>query len=95
MSVEKRLEEMAATYAERNATYKSNYRAVGKIMGILFPNGISKEILHSDQFHLFELKLVKLSRFANSGLQHFDSIYDDAVYSAIICDVLAEKEKRK
>jgi hypothetical protein len=85
------LHEMADTYRERNATYGDNYKRVGPIMEILFPNGISAELLGSDQFHLFELIIVKLSRYAISGLIHQDSIHDAAVYCAM-CEAI-NKEK--
>ena len=55
------LDEMAQTFRERNAVYGDNYKMVGKMMAVLFPKGVPPEVLHSDQFHLFELKLVKLS----------------------------------
>jgi hypothetical protein len=86
------LESMAATYRERNAVYGDNFRMVGKLMAVLFPNGVPPELLHSAQFHLFELKLVKLSRFAISGLQHQDSIHDDGVYSAMIEQIILEND---
>lgn len=85
------LDEMADTFRQRNAVYGDNYKMVGKLMAIFFPNGVPKEVLHSDQFHLFELKLVKLSRFAISNLTHIDSIHDDAVYSAMIESILHEQ----
>jgi hypothetical protein len=75
---------MAATFLERSGTYKDNYKMVPKLCEVLFPEGVPPEILFSPQWHLFELKLVKLSRFAISGLKHLDSIHDDAVYSAMI-----------
>ena len=86
------LDEMADTFRERNKVYGDNFRMVGKLMAVLFPEGVPKEILHSDQFHLFELKLVKLSRFAISGLSHQDSIHDDGVYSAMIESIVIEQQ---
>lgn len=86
------LDEMAATFRERNAVYGDNYKMVGPMMKVLFPEGVPADLLHSHQFHLFELKLVKLSRFAISGLQHIDSIHDDAVYSAMIEAILRNQE---
>jgi len=86
------LDEMAKTFRERNAVYGDNFRMVGKMMAVLFPKGVPPEVLHSDQFHLFELKLVKLSRFAISNLQHLDSIHDDGVYSAMIESILIEQQ---
>ena len=89
------LDEMAETFRTRNAVYGDNYKMVGKLMAVLFPNGVPKEVLHSDQFHLFELKLVKLSRFAISNLTHQDSIHDDGVYSAMIEAILLEQGTAK
>lgn len=86
------LDDMAATFRERNAVYGDNYKMVGPMMKVLFPEGVPAELLHSHQFHLFELKLVKLSRFAISGLSHIDSIHDDAVYSAMIEAILRNEQ---
>lgn len=87
--------EMAATFKERNTTYGSNYKHVPKMVAVLFPDGVSSELVGSDQWHLFELILVKLSRFAVSQLTHKDSIHDAAVYSAMIEMILTQKEKLK
>lgn len=89
------LDEMASTFRERNAVYGDNFRMVGKMMAVLFPKGVPPEVLHSDQFHLFELKLVKLSRFAISNLKHLDSIHDDGVYSAMIESIIIEQGETK
>lgn len=86
------LHDMAATFRERNAVYGSNYRMVAKLVAVLFPDGVPPELVVTDQWHLFELKLVKLSRFAISGLKHKDSIHDDAVYSAMIESIIEEQE---
>ena len=79
------LDEMALTYRERNAVYGSNYLHVGPVMKGLFPQGV---ILRTpDDFarwHLVELIVVKLSRFAVSGLTHADSIHDIGVYAAMV-----------
>ena len=85
------LAEMAKTYRERNQVYGDNYKNVGKVMAILFPDGAPAELLHSDHFHLFELMIVKITRFAISGLSHEDSIHDTAVYAAMIEAILKEK----
>ena len=77
------LDAMAATFRERNAAYGDNYKMVGPMMAVLFPRGVPASLLHSDQFHLFELILVKLSRYAISNLQHVDSIHDAGVYCAM------------
>lgn len=82
---------MANTFEERNKVYGSNYERVAPIMKILFPDGLTPEILHSDQWHLFELIVVKLTRFAISGLQHKDSIHDTGVYAAMIGSILEKQ----
>lgn len=90
------LEEMASTFRTRNAQYGDNWRMVGKIMAVLFPNGV--QLLKAEDYdvwHLFELKIVKLTRFAIGKLEHIDSIHDDAVYSAMIEGILKERQQRK
>lgn len=76
---------MASTFRERNAVYGDNYEKVGDVMMAVFPNGVN---LNSREefirWHLFELLIVKLTRFTNSGLTHNDSIHDIAVYAAMI-----------
>lgn len=89
------LDQMADTFRQRNAVYGDNYRMVAKLVKVLFPQGVPSELVFTDQWHLFELKLVKLSRFAISGLTHIDSIHDDAVYAAMIESILHEKETLK
>jgi hypothetical protein len=83
------LEEAGKTFRERNAVYKDNADNVGKVMAALFPNGVQiKTAEDHKMYHLFELIIVKLTRFANSGLIHTDSIHDMAVYAAM-CENLA------
>lgn len=89
------LDEMADTFRQRNAVYGDNYKMVGKLMAVLFPNGVPPELVVTDQWHLFELKLVKLSRFAISNLTHQDSIHDDGVYSAMIESIILEQGAAK
>jgi hypothetical protein len=78
------LEAMAATFRERNAVYGSNYLRVAPIMKALWPEGVPSALVTTDRWHLFELIVVKLTRFAISGLAHKDSIHDAAVYAAMI-----------
>lgn len=75
---------MAATYRERNAVYGDNFRTVAPTIAALFPNGVPSELVTTDRWHLFELIIVKLSRFAQSNLTHTDSIHDAGVYAAMI-----------
>lgn len=89
------LDEMADTFRLRNAVYGDNYKMVAKLVAALFPNGVPPELVVTDQWHLFELKLVKLSRFAISNLTHQDSIHDDGVYSAMIESIILEQGTAK
>lgn len=85
------LRDMAATYEERNKVYGDNFLRVGGILQAMFPNGV--KLSSAEDFvrwHLFELKIVKLSRFAVSGLTHQDSIHDDGVYSAMVESLLTD-----
>jgi hypothetical protein len=84
------LQQAADTYRARNKVYGDNYRMVGPIMQTMFPQGAPAELLGSDQFHLFELIIVKLTRFAISNLTHQDSIHDAAVYAAMIEGIVNE-----
>ena len=85
------LAQAAQTYRERNAVYGSNFRMIGPMMKVLFPDGVPPDVLHSDQFHLFELVLVKISRLAISGLTHEDSARDACVYCAMIESIIREQ----
>ena len=87
------MESMAATFRERQKEYGSNFRMVAPIMAILFPNGVPSDLVTSDKFHLFELIIVKLSRFAISGMTHQDSIHDLGVYAAMVEACLLEEKK--
>lgn len=80
----------AATFEERNAVYGSNYTMVAPVMKVLFPNGVPPDLVTTHRWHLFELMIVKLSRFAISGLTHQDSIRDLTVYAAMVESLLNE-----
>ncbi|USN16396.1 polynucleotide kinase [Luteibacter phage vB_LflM-Pluto] len=75
---------MGKTFAERNKKYGNNGIKVGDVMKVLFPDGITvnSEADHR-MHHLFNLVIVKLTRFVNSGLKHADSIHDLAIYAAM------------
>ena len=79
------LDDMSDTYRERNKIYGDNYKKAGKVMEVLFPQGVKLE--RADQFlklHLLEMIVMKLTRFTNSNLTHKDSIHDLAVYAAML-----------
>lgn len=81
------LRECADTFDERNAVYGNNYAMVGKVMAALFPNGITlKTVDDHNRFHLFMLKIVKLTRYSINYDQggHADSAVDDIVYTAMV-----------
>ena len=79
------LEEMAATHRQRNVIYKDNNKLVGAVMVAMFPEGVVlKSANDFNRWHNFELIVIKLTRFANSGLLHKDSIRDAGVYAAIV-----------
>jgi hypothetical protein len=84
----------AATFRERNALYGSNYRMVAPMVRVLFPDGVPPELVTRHEWHLFELMLVKLSRFAISNLRHEDSVHDLMVYAAMIESILKEEQRQ-
>lgn len=83
---------MADTFEERNALYKDNYKRVAPIMAQLFPDGAKPDILHLPHFHLLELVVVKLTRYAASEMKHADSIHDAGLYCAMIEASMKELE---
>lgn len=88
------LAQMSATFRERNAVYKDNAIMVGNVMAALFPNGITvASPAEFEKFHLFELMIVKLTRFVLSDMQHIDSVHDAAVYAAMIEAILQRGAK--
>ncbi len=94
MNADEILSDMAETFKERRSVYGNNYKLVGEMMAAAHPQG---KLLHGAEdfelWHLWELVFVKLSRFANSGLEHKDSIHDAAIYCAMIESILNEREK--
>lgn len=96
MTPDEILTSAAQTFRERNAVYGDNWRRVGAVMMALFPEGVT---LSNEQefngWHLFELLIVKLTRFTNSGLRHQDSIHDIAVYAAMLESILEENREQQ
>lgn len=89
------LAEMADTFRERNKVYGDNYKRVGAVMMALFPQGMSLTSAEDfNKWHLFELMVVKLTRFANSGLTHQDSIHDLAVYAAMVESIINQEQQQ-
>ena len=66
-------------------------------MTSLFPNGV---VLKTEEdyniWHLFELLVVKITRFANSELKHQDSIHDTCKFmQQMIEGMITKLEKGK
>ncbi len=79
------MREAIDTFEERNAIYKDNYVMVGKLLEVLHPSGLNiKTAEEWNLYHLYILMIVKLSRFAISGLKHQDSLRDLAVYAFMV-----------
>lgn len=91
------LNRLSELYAERNAVYKDNYLKVGGVMSAMFPDGmVLKTAEDFNRWHLFELAIVKLTRYANQyeAGGHPDSIEDMIVYLSMVAglDNAAAKE---
>ena len=90
------LAEMAKTYKQRNGQYKDNYVVVGQLMAVLFPTGVVLRTPSDfERWHLFELLVVKLTRYTQVGLTHRDSIHDLAVYSAMLEMLIANGQTQE
>lgn len=89
------LTEMAATYTERNALYKDNYKRFGDLMISLFPNGLTMTTRDEwNRICIFMMISSKLTRYAanfESG-GHLDSIHDTGVYSAMLEELTRERQ---
>ena len=96
--VSKLLNDSAALFAQRNAVYKDNFRMVGKIMKALFPGEAPVLETEADytRWHLFELSIVKLSRYAVNYDKggHADSLDDMIVYLAMVAALDSENGDR-
>ena len=94
MLVADNLQVAADTFRERNKVYGNAYKTVGNVMAALYPNGV--KLSTADDFtrwHLFELAIVKVTRFANSGLTHTDSAHDLAVYAAMLESLITQESQ--
>jgi len=77
----------AGIYEERNVLYGDNYKRIGPIFELLFPNGI--ELKKADDFNRFAVFvqiLGKVTRYAENFPHggHEDSLDDNAVYSMML-----------
>ena len=73
-------------FAERNEVYKDAYLVVGKVTAALFPEGVKLETeTDHNRWHLLELIIVKLTRYAAQWEHgHSDSLDDIMAYAAMI-----------
>lgn len=74
-------------YKDRSAIYKDNFRSVGRVMVALFPEGRPPLVTAEDydRWHIFELLIIKLTRYANNYDQpHEDSLLDQLPYLGIL-----------
>lgn len=79
------LGDSAKTWEERNGIYKNNDLLVGLVQHVLWPTGPKLQTAEAHhRWHLYELIIVKLTRFVVSGLTHVDSIHDIIVYASMI-----------
>lgn len=79
------LQSSAELFRLRNAEYGANYKLVGPLLALLFPNGVT--LAGPEAFgawHILELMIVKLTRLTANNLNHPDSLRDMAVYTAIL-----------
>lgn len=85
------LSQMASTYRDRQKIYGDSQQRQAKIMMALFPNGIrAGSEAEFVKLHMIDHIVIKLTRFANSGMKHKDSIHDLAVYAAIFESLLED-----
>lgn len=85
-------------YKDRSAVYKDNFRSVGRVMVALFPEGRPPLVTAEDydRWHIFELLIVKLTRYANNYDQpHEDSLLDQLPYLGILGALDQELRERQ
>jgi hypothetical protein len=84
-------------FDERSAQYGNNYERVGKIIEILFPEGVSlrnaKEI---ERFHIFQYLIAKISRYCYnySDLEKHEETCEDSIFDlTVYCSILSSIDK--
>lgn len=92
-SVPQALTDAADIYRERNKTYGDNYKIHGKVLDVMFPEGVALDTVDDhNRFAVFSLLVCKLTRYANMWKRggHVDSLDDITVYSQILQELDAE-----
>ena len=79
------LKDMAKMFKERQKVYGDNWLMIGHVLEQMFPNGLVLNTADDfNRFHLFLMAQVKLTRLANTKINHQDSARDAGVYSAML-----------
>ena len=89
------LSQAADMYRYKHSIYGDNYRVIGKLMTLLFPNGLTvKSETDWNRLHLFIMAAVKMTRYANNYEKggHEDSVMDNIVYMAMLQEIDEEND---
>lgn len=72
----------AKTFAERAAVYGDSYTRHGKVMAVLFPEGLKLESIDDfNRFGILNMQVSKLIRYTQAWEdRHIDSSHDMGVY---------------
>jgi hypothetical protein len=83
------MKEMLETFKERKKIYGDNWERIGPVLAALFPDGVTLETADDhNQYHLFMMIMVKVTRVATTDVKHQDSAHDIAVYAAMLDSLL-------
>jgi len=83
----------AEIYEERNKLYGDNYKRFGKVMEVLFPNGLTLKTTDDfNRFGVFVQIVSKQTRYAEmfSRGGHPDSLDDTSVYAMMLRELDVE-----
>lgn len=83
------LRDAADIYTERNPIYGNNYQHFAPVLEAMFPNGIKPEMFHSNEFGIYMMMLVKMTRLVQGDkINHLDSARDIMVYAAMLSELI-------
>ena len=95
LTVPQILRDGASTYEERNCLYADNYKRIGQILAVLFPEGLpSMDAEGWNRFGVWFMAFNKLVRYAMQQ-QHggnVDSAHDAMVYAAMLEELTRGRE---
>ena len=86
-TVPEMLRDAAGIYEQRNKIYGDNYKRFGKVMALLFPDGVTLKTEDDfNRFGIFVQLVSKETRYAENFLRggHDDSLDDTSVYSMML-----------